>query len=122
MGQVIRIDFEARKVTTDPVTSETAPCVSTGGTDIRLGEPSRQREDNQSTTSPFESRPAEGPVTKCAVLPKTNGRPPKSLIESGAEMRAQSEALVAAIEDLKRASAGLAELPRLARDMCDAAI
>jgi hypothetical protein len=37
-------------------------------------------------------------------------------------MRAQSQALVAAIEDLKRASARLADLPRLARELREAAV
>ena len=122
MGQVIRIDFEARKVTTDPVTTETAPCVSTGGSDIRQAEPIWQLEDHQSTTNSSASRPAARPATSVAVTTETNIRPPKSLVESCAEMRAQSQALVAAIEDLKRASAGLADLPRLARELCEAAV
>jgi hypothetical protein len=121
MGQVIRIDFEARKLNTDPVTTETAPCVSTGGSDIRQVEPIWRREDHQSTTNSSASRTAR-PATIVAVTTETNIRPPKSLVESCAEMRAQSQALVAAIEDLKRASAGLADLPRLARELCEAAV
>jgi hypothetical protein len=122
MGQVIRIDFEARKVTTDPATTATAPCVSTGGSEIPQVEPIYRREDPQSTTNSSASRPVERPATPVAVRTKSNSRPPKSLVESCAEMRAQSQALVAAIEDLKRASAELADLPRLTRELCEAAV
>jgi hypothetical protein len=122
MGQVIRIDFDARKVTTDPVTAETAPCVSTDGSDIPQVEPICRREDPQSTTNSSASWPAERPATPVAVRTKSNSRPPRNLVESCAEMRAQSQALVAAIEDLKRASARLADLPRLARELRKAAV
>jgi hypothetical protein len=121
MGQVIQIDFAARRrnVATSEspdqrseadtaITSETVrePCGTAGGvSDLKPANAAVDGRDRDAVTGPHAA-----------------GTEPRNLLEACARMRAETLALKNSIDDLKRATADLQRLPSLARELCEAAV
>jgi hypothetical protein len=120
MGQVIQIDFAARRrnVATSenlaqPYEADTAitsdivrePCATAGGvTDLKPVNAAVDGRDRDAVTGPHAA-----------------GTEPRNLLEACERMRAETLALKNSIDDLKRATADLQRLPALARELCEAA-
>ena len=120
MGQVLQIDFAARRsiVTSEspaqpykadaPITSETfsEPCGNAG------------RAADLKPVSAAVDDSDRGAVTVSNAAEKE----PRNLLEACARMRSEMLALKNSIDDLKRATADLQRLPALARELCEAAV
>jgi hypothetical protein len=80
--------------------------------------------DTRSQGRQQRAQTAAAPVDQPPARPRTGTEAPpaKSLTVCCAEMRTHTAALAAAIADLKRASEELSDLPRLARELCAAAL
>ena len=122
MGQVIHLDFTARK--TRPIPAATAPQDPVSIVDVSetaVGAPPSGviGEGRQPRARTLATAGGQPPIQPRAT---TDAPPAQSLVASCAEMRTHTDALTAAIADLKRASADLADLPRLAREFCEAAL
>lgn len=131
MGQVIQLDFAQRKAHPVRATrtavqslsvSETPLCASTLGRSVDSGLGARPGTRTIGTAVPQ-------PLV--AGMPRTgtglgsglgSGASSKCLVAACAEMRAHTTALSAAVEELRHASVGLSDLPRLARELCRAAL
>ncbi|MBK1669038.1 hypothetical protein CKO28_13450 [Rhodovibrio sodomensis] len=121
MGQVIQIDFAARRnVATSEspaqlyeaaaaVTSETVG--EPGGTARRVPE-----------LKPVNAAPVDGSDRDPGTGSRAAGTEPRNLLEACERMRAETLALKNSIDDLKRATADLQRLPALARELCEAAV
>jgi hypothetical protein len=119
MGQVISVDFSQRTkraprpsdVRAEP---ETPPALT-------FGRPAPIVAPAPDTAV---AAPNVGPVAQPAVAPAAPAATstPGSLAEVCARMRAETDALQAAMAELKRATADLHRLPALARELCAAAL
>ena len=120
MGQVIQIDFAARRnvapsesparrsEANTAITSDTVRelCgTAGGGTDLKPVNAAADGSDREAVTGPHAA-----------------GTEPRNLLEACARMRAETLALKNSIDDLKRATADLQRLPALARELCEAAV
>ena len=119
MGQVITVDFAARKTSSHPNAADTPP--ASGGqpaSDAVVALPTV----SSVQTSPVPMSPAgEEPAAR---MPRDTAetRQPDNLADACAEMRVRADALASAVEKLRRASDDLQSLPGLARELCDAAV
>lgn len=120
MGQVIQIDFAARRnvapsesparrsEANTAITSDTVRelCgTAGGGTDLKPVNAAADGSDREAVTGPHAA-----------------GTEPRNLLEACARMRAETLALKNSIDDLKRATTDLQRLPALARELCEAAV
>ena len=136
MGQVIHLDFTARRTPPSPAPTPApvqapapalTPVASEASVDIfdvsRIAVAARDPDTRSQGHQP-RAQTAAAPVDQTPVRPRTGTEAPpaKSLTVCCAEMRTHTDALAAAIADLKRASEDLSDLPRLARALCAAAL
>ena len=119
MGQVITVDFAARK-TSSHTNAADAPPASGGqpASDAVVALPTV----SSVQTSPVPMSPAG--AVPAARMPRDTAetRQSNNLAEACADMRVRADALAAAVENLRRASDDLQSLPRLARELCEAAV
>ena len=125
MGQVITVDFAARKTSSHTNAADTPPA-SVGQPAVHaVAAPTAV---SSIPTSPVPTPPvpmaSAGKAVPAARMPRDTAetRQPNNLVEACAEMRVQADALAAAVENLRRASDDLKSLPRLARELCEAAV
>lgn len=136
MGQVIHLDFTARRTKPAPAPASALASAEAQAAAATALHPPFSRVDALQIAP---AAPASGPcgtghrpraqTVATAVdqplirlRPGTEAPPAKSLMVCCAEMRTHTDALAAAIAELKRASEDLADLPRLARELCAAAL
>ena len=130
MGQVIHLDFTARRTRPSPApTPAPAPTPVVPEAPVAIFDVSRiavaaPDPDTRSQGRQQRAQTAAAPVDQTPARPRTGTEAPpaKSLTVCCAEMRTHTDALAAAIADLKRASEDLSDLPRLARALCAAAL
>ena len=132
MGQVIHLDFTARLTrpfpapvpAPAPALTPVAPEASVAVFDVSRIAVAAPDSDTRSQGRRPRAQTAAAPVDQPPARPRTGTEAPpaKSLTACCAEMRTHTDALAAAIADLKRASEDLSDLPRLARELCAAAL
>ncbi len=140
MGQVIHLDFTARRTSPSPTQASApaaapaaapvqapattvphAPVAIVDGSQIAVAAPaSGTRSTARQPRAQTPAKVVDQPLIRART--GSEAPPAKSLTACCAEMRTHTDALAAAIADLKRASADLADLPRLARELCAAAL
>ena len=119
MGQVITVDFAARKTPSHTNAADTPPASG--------DQPASRAVAMLPAVSVLPTSPV--PMASAGEAPAarwphdtTETRQPDTLVAACAEMRVRSDALAAAVENLRRASDELQCLPGLARELCDAAV
>lgn len=124
MAQIITVDFAARRA----ATRGTQDTIMPGERDrAKAEQPARDRRRVETITAPtpIVPMPASQVMGSSAAQPAcepVKSQQPDSLVDACAEMRVRAAALAAAVEDLRQASAELERLPRLARELCEAAV
>ena len=114
MGQVITVDFAARKTSSHPNAADTQSA--------SVGQPASDAVVALPTASPVPMSPAGEEPAARRLHDTAETRQSDNLAEACAEMRVRADALAAAVENLRRASDDLQSLPRLARELCEAAV
>ena len=120
MGQVIQIDFAARRnVATSEIPAQPYKSAAAVTSDI-VGEPGGHV-GRAGDLKPFSA--AVDDRDRGAVTGSNEAETePRNLLDACARMRAETLALKNSIDDLKQATADLQRLPALARELCEAAV
>ena len=119
MGQLITVDFSARKTSSHTNAADTPPASVAQPAVQAVAAPPAV---SSVPTSPVQmSSAGDAPAARMS-RDTAETRQPDNLAEACAEMRARSNALAAAVENLRQASDELQSLPGLACELCEAAV
>jgi hypothetical protein len=120
MGQVIQIDFAARRnvaTSASPAQPYEAAAAVTSDTVGEPGGTARRVPELNPVNAALDNSDREA-----VTGPHAAGTEPRNLLEACERTRSETLALKNSIDDLKRATADLQRLPALARELCEAAV
>jgi hypothetical protein len=120
MGQVIQIDFAARRnvaTSESPAQPYEAAAAVTSDTVGEPGGTARRVPELNPVNAALDGSDRDAVTGSNAAETE-----PRNLLEACARMRAETLALKNSIDELQRATADLQRLPALARELCEAAV